>query len=46
MSNEDDGDEQMQRWQGQGAWYKEHLAQHLQSKEPGWRARQWKRLKK
>ncbi len=45
MSNEDYSDEQMQMWQWQGAWSKEHLAQHLQSKEPGWRARQWKQKK-
>ncbi len=45
MSNEDYSDEQMQMWQWQCAWSKEHLAQHLQSKEPGWSARQRKQKK-
>ena len=43
MSNEEYSDEQM--WEWQGAWSKENLAQHLHTKESGWRARQWKQKK-
>ncbi len=44
-SMEDYSEEQCEMWKWQGAWSKEHVAQHLQSKEPGWRARQWKQKK-